>query len=105
MAIMFLVTKNSLIRLIGFPINLLDFLLHLVGRARRHGTHNLEKWYKTFLDFISCHTDIQQLALRKLRMINNAITINDLRIPPANRHEKPSGNCTGQCSVRINDQW
>jgi toxin HigB-1 len=49
--------------------------------------------------------DIQQVALRKLRMINNAINISDLRIPPANRLEKLSGNREGQYSIRINDQW
>ena len=49
--------------------------------------------------------DIQQVALRKLRMINNAININDLRVPPANRLEKLGGNRIGQYSVRINDQW
>jgi len=49
--------------------------------------------------------DIQQLALRKLRMLNNAISINDLRVPPANRLEKLSGNRAGQWSIRINDQW
>jgi proteic killer suppression protein len=49
--------------------------------------------------------DIQQVALRKLRMINNAQNINDLRIPPANRLEKLSGNRAGQYSIRINDQW
>ncbi|OGP26429.1 MAG: plasmid maintenance system killer [Deltaproteobacteria bacterium GWB2_42_7] len=49
--------------------------------------------------------DIQQIALRKLRMINNAQNINDLRIPPANRLEKLSGNRAGQYSIRINDQW
>jgi len=50
-------------------------------------------------------SDIQQIALRKLRMINNAVSINDLRVPPANRLEKLSGNRAGQWSVRINDQW
>jgi toxin HigB-1 len=49
--------------------------------------------------------DIQQVALRKLRMINNSISINDLRVPPANRLEKLSGNRTGQWSIRVNDQW
>jgi proteic killer suppression protein len=49
--------------------------------------------------------DIQQVALRKLRMINNAKNINDLRIPPANRLEKLGGNREGQHSIRINDQW
>lgn len=38
-------------------------------------------------------------------MLNNALNLNDLRIPPANRLEKLSGNRTGQHSIRINDQW
>jgi proteic killer suppression protein len=50
-------------------------------------------------------SDIQQVALRKLRMINNSININDLRVPPANRLEKLSGDRAGQYSIRINDQW
>jgi proteic killer suppression protein len=49
--------------------------------------------------------DIQQVALRKLRMINNAKNLNDLRIPPANRLEKLKGAREGQYSIRINDQW
>lgn len=49
--------------------------------------------------------DIQQVALRKLRMINNATSLTDLRVPPANRLEKLSGDRTGQWSIRINDQW
>jgi toxin HigB-1 len=50
-------------------------------------------------------SDIQQAALRKLRMINNALNLNDLRIPPANRLEKLAGDREGQYSIRINDQW
>jgi proteic killer suppression protein len=49
--------------------------------------------------------DIQQVALRKLRMINNAKNPIDLRIPPANRLEKLRGDREGQYSIRINDQW
>jgi len=49
--------------------------------------------------------DIQQVAYRKLRMLNNAVNLNDLRIPLANRLEKLSGDRTGQHSIRINDQW
>ena len=48
---------------------------------------------------------IQQTALRKLRMLNNAVTLEDLRIPPANRLEKLAGDRAGQYSIRINDQW
>ncbi len=49
--------------------------------------------------------DIQQVSYRKLRMLNNALNINDLRIPPANRLEKLSGDRKGQYSIRINHQW
>jgi toxin HigB-1 len=49
--------------------------------------------------------DIQQVALRKLRMLNNAVSLNDLRIPPANRLEKLTGSREGQFSIRIHDQW
>ncbi len=49
--------------------------------------------------------DIQQVALRKLRMLNNAVSLNDLRVPPANRLEKLSGDRVGQWSIRVNDQW
>jgi proteic killer suppression protein len=49
--------------------------------------------------------DIQQIALRKLRMVNNSKTLNDLRIPPANRLEKLEQDRKGQFSIRINDQW
>ncbi len=49
--------------------------------------------------------DIQQVAYRKLRMLNNAMNLNDLRIPPANRLEKLGGDRRGQYSIRINDRW
>lgn len=50
-------------------------------------------------------SDIQQVALRRLRMINNSVSVNDLRVPPANHLEKLKGNRAGQWSIRINDQW
>jgi len=40
-----------------------------------------------------------------LRMLNRAVTLNDLLIPPANRLEKLRGNRAGQHSIRINEQW
>lgn len=49
--------------------------------------------------------DIQAVARRKLRMLNNAHSLDDLRIPPANRLEALKGKRKGQHSVRINDQW
>ena len=50
-------------------------------------------------------TEIQQVARRKLRIINNAEDINDLRIPPANRLEKLKGDLKKFYSIRINNQW
>jgi toxin HigB-1 len=49
--------------------------------------------------------DIQQVALRKLRMLNNAASLNDLHVPLANRLEKLTGNRAGQYSIRVNEQW
>jgi toxin HigB-1 len=48
---------------------------------------------------------IQALARRKLRMLNAAQRLDDLRIPPANRLEGMKGKRAGQHSIRINDQW
>ena len=50
-------------------------------------------------------SDIQQVALRKLRMLNRAEALQDLHVPPANRLERLVGNREGQYSIRINDQW
>ena len=50
-------------------------------------------------------SNIQQVALRKLRMLHRAVSVADLRIPPANRLEKLHGNRVGQWSIRVNDQW
>lgn len=49
--------------------------------------------------------DIQSVARRKLRMLNNARCLTDLSIPPANRLEPLKGKRYGQHSIRINDQW
>jgi proteic killer suppression protein len=49
--------------------------------------------------------DIQEIARRKLRILNNAKTLQDLRVPPANRLEALKGDRAGQYSIRINDQW
>lgn len=49
--------------------------------------------------------DMQRSALKKLRQLDAAAAIDDLRIPPGNRLEALKGNRTGQYSMRINDQW
>ncbi|MBX3067223.1 MAG: type II toxin-antitoxin system RelE/ParE family toxin [Cryobacterium sp.] len=48
---------------------------------------------------------IQRVALRKLRQVGSAVTLDDHRIPPGNRLELLKGDRSGQHSLRINDQW
>lgn len=48
---------------------------------------------------------IQKVALRKLIMMDSANTLNDLKVPPANRLEPLTGDKKGQYSIRINDQY
>ncbi len=49
--------------------------------------------------------DPQRVALRKLVMLDAAETLADLRVPPANRLEKLSGDRDGRHSIRINERW
>ncbi len=48
---------------------------------------------------------MQDVALRKLRMLNQSKSVADLRVPPGNRLEALKGDRAGQFSIRINDQW
>jgi len=50
-------------------------------------------------------TDVSRVALRKLRQLDAAVTLSDLRVPPGNRLEKLRGGRAGQHSIRINDRW
>jgi toxin HigB-1 len=49
--------------------------------------------------------EIQRTAHRKLRQLNAAERLDDLRVPPGNRLEKLVGNRSGQHSIRVNDQF
>jgi len=48
---------------------------------------------------------VRKVALRKLRMLDAAVKLDDLRVPPGNRLERLHGDRSGQHSIRINDQW
>ena len=48
---------------------------------------------------------IHRVALRKLRQVGSAESLDDLRVPPGNRLEALKGDRVGQYSIRINDQW
>ena len=49
--------------------------------------------------------DVQRTGLRKLRILDAALTLEDLKSPPGNRLEKLAGARAGQWSIRVNDQW
>lgn len=49
--------------------------------------------------------DVQRTALRKLRILDAATSLEDLKSPPGNRLEKLAGDRAGQSSIRVNDQW
>ncbi|MCB0728289.1 MAG: type II toxin-antitoxin system RelE/ParE family toxin [Ignavibacteriae bacterium] len=49
--------------------------------------------------------EIQTVARRKLRMLNNSQSLFDLKIPPSNRLEKLKGKFKDHYSIRINNQW
>lgn len=48
---------------------------------------------------------LRRVALRKLFMLDRAVILNDLRVPPGNRLEALTGDRKGQHSIRINDQY
>jgi toxin HigB-1 len=50
-------------------------------------------------------TDIANKALVKLRLLDGARSLDDLRVPPGNRLERLRGDRARQHSIRINDQW
>jgi proteic killer suppression protein len=50
-------------------------------------------------------SDLEARLFRKLQMIDDAMTDQDLRVPPSNHFEKLHGNLEGYCSIRVNRQW
>jgi len=50
-------------------------------------------------------TSIARVTLRKLIQMNQAGSLNDLKVPPGNRLEALKGRLAGFHSIRVNDQW
>jgi len=63
-----------------------------------------EKVYNQFFSK-KLPVNIQGIALRKLILIDNALNIEDLRVPPSNHLEELQGKRKGQHSIRINDKY
>lgn len=53
----------------------------------------------------TCPINLWTVARRKLDQLNAAVSLNDLRVPPANKLEALLGDRSGQYSIRINDQY
>ncbi len=49
--------------------------------------------------------DLESRLFRKLQMIDDATSDQDLRVPPSNHFEKLRGHLAGWHSIRVNDQW
>jgi proteic killer suppression protein len=52
---------------------------------------------------VSYSTELQEIARRKLRMLNNSHDLNDLMVPPSNRLEKLKGSWKEFYAIRVND--
>lgn len=78
--------------------------MYNMSMIRKIADKETEKVYNRIFSKKLPH-DIQKIALRKLIMLNNARTLEDLRIPPSNHLEKLHGAREGQYSIRINDQF
>jgi toxin HigB-1 len=50
-------------------------------------------------------SDLEDRLFRKIQMIDDAATDQDLRVPPSNHFEKLRGNLEGLHSIRVNRQW
>jgi proteic killer suppression protein len=68
-----------------------------------------DEWLRLFFveDMRSRHipSDLESRLFRKLQMVDDATTDQDLRVPPSNHFEKLRGNLAGFHSIRVNSQW
>ncbi|OEI83519.1 type II toxin-antitoxin system RelE/ParE family toxin [Brucella sp. 6810] len=71
-------------------------------RSYKNSVTETVAWGKAPKGFPS---DLVRVSVRKLTMLDNAVTLDDLRSPPGNRLEALKGDRQGQHSIRINDQW
>lgn len=85
-------------------LTILTFIISIISVIVSFASRETEKiWNGEFSKKLP--VDIQRIARRKLRMLNNAIIIDDLKHPPGNQLEQLRGDRKGQHSIRINQQW
>ena len=76
-------------------------IIHLVIKSFK--CRETEKLFKDF--DVPKFREISRVARRKLEILNAAVSLQGLRVPPGNRLEQLKGERKGQFSIRINDRW
>ena len=84
--------------------SVIDETRYILGRViRSFGNKDTDRlWHREFVPSIDPR--IHSVALRKLRQVGSAESLDDLRVPPGTRLEPLKGDRAGQHSIRINDQ-
>ncbi|MBI5880322.1 MAG: type II toxin-antitoxin system RelE/ParE family toxin [Chloroflexi bacterium] len=77
----------------------------MIQSFRDAGTEDVFNGRNTRAARRACPTALLKIAARKLDLMDAAATLEDLRVPPANRLEALSGNRRGQHGIRLNDQY
>lgn len=77
----------------------------MIQSFKDDGTKDIFNGEDTKIARKTCPQSIWQVARRKLDLLDSAINLNELRIPPNNRLEALVGDKKGQHSVRINKQY
>jgi proteic killer suppression protein len=77
----------------------------VIASFKDEGTEDLFDGRDTKKARKSCPQSLWRVARRKLDQINQAVDLDDLRVPPGNRLEPLGGDREGQHSIRINDQY
>jgi toxin HigB-1 len=94
-----------------FPTRELCFAIQILHEFLRFDQPPIDLWTSGCAFFVedtrSRHipSDLESRLFRKLQMIDDATTDQDLRVPPSNHFEKLRGNLAGFHSIRVNSQW
>ncbi|MDJ0718836.1 MAG: type II toxin-antitoxin system RelE/ParE family toxin [Prochloraceae cyanobacterium] len=77
----------------------------MIRTFKNQGTEDIFNGKDTKDARSTCPQDIWKVAIRKLDILDSALVLQDLLVPPANRLEALKGNREGQYSIRINDRY
>lgn len=77
----------------------------MIQSFKDQGTEDIFNGIKSRVARSICPESLWKIAVRKFDLLDAAVSLADLRIPPGNRLERLSGDRQGQHSIRINDQY